>query len=49
VDRRKDISEFLTSRRARLTPDQAGLASFGDRLPEFQQMIPGRACPPGFT
>lgn len=31
MDRRKDIQEFLTSRRARLTPDQAGLASFGDR------------------
>src|SRR4029453_16469435 len=31
VDRRKDIQDFLTSRRARLTPDQAGLASFGDR------------------
>jgi transcriptional regulator with XRE-family HTH domain len=31
VDRRRDIQEFLTSRRARLTPDQAGLASFGDR------------------
>jgi transcriptional regulator with XRE-family HTH domain len=31
VDRRKDIQEFLTSCRARLTPDQAGLASFGDR------------------
>ena len=31
VDRRKDIQEFLTSRRARLTPEQAGLASFGER------------------
>jgi transcriptional regulator with XRE-family HTH domain len=31
VDRRKDIQEFLTSRRARLTPEQAGLASFGDK------------------
>jgi transcriptional regulator with XRE-family HTH domain len=31
VDRRKDIQEFLTSRRARLTPEQAGLARFGDR------------------
>jgi transcriptional regulator with XRE-family HTH domain len=31
VDRHKDIQEFLTSRRARLTPEQAGLASFGDK------------------
>ena len=31
VDRRRDIQEFLTSRRARLTPEQAGLASHGDR------------------
>jgi transcriptional regulator with XRE-family HTH domain len=31
VDRRKDIQKFLTSRRARLTPEQAGLASYGDR------------------
>jgi transcriptional regulator with XRE-family HTH domain len=29
VDRRKDVQEFLTSRRARLTPERAGLASFG--------------------
>jgi transcriptional regulator with XRE-family HTH domain len=31
MDRRKDIQEFLKSRRARLTPEQAGLASFGER------------------
>jgi transcriptional regulator with XRE-family HTH domain len=31
VDRRKDIQEFLTSRRARLTPEQAGLVSFGEK------------------
>jgi transcriptional regulator with XRE-family HTH domain len=31
VDRRKDIQEFLTSRRARLTPEQAGLANYGDK------------------
>jgi transcriptional regulator with XRE-family HTH domain len=31
VDRRKDIQEFLTSRRARLSPEQAGLARFGDK------------------
>lgn len=31
MDRRKDIQEFLTSRRARLTPEQAGLPAFGDR------------------
>jgi transcriptional regulator with XRE-family HTH domain len=31
VDRHKDTREFLTSRRTRLTPEQAGLASFGDK------------------
>lgn len=31
MDRRKDIQEFLTSRRGRLTPEQAGLPSFGDK------------------
>ncbi len=31
MDSRKDIQEFLTSRRARLNPEQAGLASFGDK------------------
>jgi transcriptional regulator with XRE-family HTH domain len=31
VDHRKDIQEFLTTRRAQLTPEQAGLASFGDK------------------
>jgi len=29
VDQRKDIREFLTSRRARLTPQQAGLPDYG--------------------
>lgn len=31
MDRRKDIQEFLTSRRARLNPERAGLASVGDK------------------
>jgi transcriptional regulator with XRE-family HTH domain len=31
VDSRGDIREFLTSRRARLTPEQAGLPNFGGR------------------
>ena len=31
MDRRKDVQEFLTSRRARLTPEQAGLATYGDK------------------
>jgi transcriptional regulator with XRE-family HTH domain len=31
VDTRKEISEFLTSRRARITPDRAGLPSYGSR------------------
>jgi transcriptional regulator with XRE-family HTH domain len=31
VDTRKEIREFLTSRRARITPEQAGLRSYGSR------------------
>lgn len=31
VDNRTEVRDFLTSRRARLTPDQAGLTSFGAR------------------
>jgi transcriptional regulator with XRE-family HTH domain len=31
VDTKKEIRDFLTSRRARITPDQAGLVSFGSR------------------
>jgi transcriptional regulator with XRE-family HTH domain len=31
VDTRSEIREFLTSRRARITPDQVGLASYGPR------------------
>jgi transcriptional regulator with XRE-family HTH domain len=31
VDTRSDIREFLTSRRAKLTPEQVGLASYGPR------------------
>jgi transcriptional regulator with XRE-family HTH domain len=31
VDTRNEIREFLTSRRAKVTPEQAGLASFGSR------------------
>jgi transcriptional regulator with XRE-family HTH domain len=31
VDTRGEIREFLTSRRARITPEQAGLASYGSR------------------
>ena len=30
VDTRSEIREFLTSRRARITPDQAGLRTYGD-------------------
>jgi hypothetical protein len=29
VDQRQDIQDFLVSRRARLSPEQAGLPSFG--------------------
>jgi transcriptional regulator with XRE-family HTH domain len=31
VDTKTEIREFLTSRRARITPDQAGVASYGPR------------------
>jgi len=31
MDARSEISEFLTSRRARLSPEQAGVASYGPR------------------
>src|SRR5436190_12608619 len=31
MDARTEIREFLTSRRARITPEQAGLVSFGSR------------------
>jgi transcriptional regulator with XRE-family HTH domain len=31
VDAANDLSEFLTSRRAKVTPDQAGLPSYGQR------------------
>jgi transcriptional regulator with XRE-family HTH domain len=31
VDIKSEISEFLTSRRARITPEQAGLSSYGSR------------------
>ena len=29
VDTKKEIRDFLTSRRARITPEQAGLRSYG--------------------
>jgi hypothetical protein len=31
VDNRSDVREFLTSRRARITPEQAGLPAYGTR------------------
>jgi transcriptional regulator with XRE-family HTH domain len=31
VDTKKEIRDFLTSRRARITPEQAGLRSYGSR------------------
>jgi len=31
VETKKEIREFLTSRRARITPEQAGLTSYGSR------------------
>src|SRR5437879_4081636 len=31
MDTRNDIREFLTSRRARITPEQVGLATYGPR------------------
>jgi transcriptional regulator with XRE-family HTH domain len=39
VDNRSDVREFLTSRRARMSPQQAGLAAFGDnrRVPGLRR------------
>jgi transcriptional regulator with XRE-family HTH domain len=39
VDTRSEIREFLTSRRARITPDQAGLSWYGDnrRVPGLRR------------
>jgi hypothetical protein len=31
VDHANDIAEFLTTRRARITPEQAGLPNYGKR------------------
>jgi hypothetical protein len=31
VDHRKDIRDFLTSRRARITPERAGLPNYGGK------------------
>lgn len=31
MDMTNDIAEFLTSRRARITPEQAGLPTYGKR------------------
>ena len=31
MDNRNEIREFLTSRRARITPEQAGLRWYGDK------------------
>jgi len=31
MDRRQDIRDFLVSRRARVTPEQAGLSTYGDK------------------
>ncbi len=31
MDHRRDVQDFLASRRARLSPEQAGLVTFGDR------------------
>jgi hypothetical protein len=31
VETKQEIREFLTSRRARITPEQAGLHSYGSR------------------
>src|SRR6266581_7808537 len=39
VDTRNEIREFLTSRRARITPEQAGLRTYGDnrRVPGLRR------------
>jgi hypothetical protein len=33
MDNRTEVRDFLTSRRARPTPDHAGLTSYGARIP----------------
>jgi transcriptional regulator with XRE-family HTH domain len=37
VDTRSEIREFLTSRRARITPEQAGLRTYGNGM----RRVPG--------
>src|ERR1700746_506243 len=39
MDAKNEIREFLTSRRAKITPDQAGLAIYGDnrRVPGLRR------------
>jgi transcriptional regulator with XRE-family HTH domain len=39
MDNRSDVSEFLTSRRARITPEQVGLPTYGDnrRVPGLRR------------
>ena len=39
MDTRNDLREFLTTRRARLTPGQAGLPDYGGR-----RRVPGCAA-----
>ena len=39
VDTRKELSEFLTSRRGRISPQQAGLPTYGEhrRVPGLRR------------
>ncbi len=36
VDTRDDIREFLISRRAKITPEQAGLPAYGGQAPRHR-------------
>src|SRR3989442_8377277 len=53
VDTKKEIREFLTSRRARITPEQAGLRSYGIRrvpgLRREEVAVPAGVSVPYYT
>ncbi len=53
MDTRSEIREFLTSRRAKITPEQVGLASYGSRrvlgLRREEVAVLARVSVPGYT
>lgn len=48
VDATSDLAEILTSRRARVTPEQAGLLGWGLRILESMNSPGGRAQQPHY-